>query len=59
MWHAPIRETYKEHSADEPKQKKEDAWSKEFLEALGAWDEPIERPEQIPVSKLRDPFGER
>ena len=33
-----------------------DEWSSEFLEALGAWNEQIDRPRQRPISKLKDPF---
>lgn len=33
-----------------------DEWSKTFLDCLGAWDEEIERPEQTPISRLKDPF---
>jgi antitoxin VapB len=33
-----------------------DEWSPEFLATLGAWDEEIERPEQIPVTELKNPF---
>jgi antitoxin VapB len=33
-----------------------DEWSKEFLEALGALKEDIERPRSEPISKLRNPF---
>ena len=31
-------------------------WSKAFLAALGAWDEPIERPPQRPITEKKDPF---
>lgn len=31
-------------------------WSKEFLEALGSLDEPIERPPQQPITEMKDPF---
>ncbi len=34
-----------------------DEWPPEFLACLGAWKEPIERPMQTPISKLRDPFA--
>jgi len=34
-----------------------DEWSPEFLASLGAWDEPIERPESVPLSDMRDPFA--
>lgn len=34
-----------------------DEWSSEFLACLGQWDEPIERPEQVPVQDARDPFA--
>ncbi|HEV7239023.1 MAG TPA: type II toxin-antitoxin system VapB family antitoxin [Thermoanaerobaculia bacterium] len=33
-----------------------DEWSEEFLAALGAWKDEIERPPQRPITKLRDPF---
>ena len=33
-----------------------DEWPVEFVETLGAWAEPIERPRQRVVRKLRDPF---
>lgn len=33
-----------------------DEWSSEFLEAMGQWDEPIERPPARPISKQKDPF---
>jgi len=33
-----------------------DEWTPEFLETLGAWKEPIERPKSRPVSKKKDPF---
>ena len=33
-----------------------DEWPEEFLRCLGAWSEEIERPKQVPISKLRDPF---
>jgi antitoxin VapB len=33
-----------------------DEWSAEFLEALGAWHEPIERPRSRAISKKKDPF---
>jgi antitoxin VapB len=33
-----------------------DEWSEEFLAALGAWKEEIERPHSIPISKKRGPF---
>jgi antitoxin VapB len=33
-----------------------DEWSEEFLAALGAWKEEIERPRQRPVTKSKDPF---
>jgi antitoxin VapB len=33
-----------------------DEWSREFLEALGAWNEPIERPPSRPISMKKDPF---
>ena len=34
-----------------------DEWSDEFLACLGQWKEPIERPKQERLSKLRDPFA--
>ena len=33
-----------------------DDWSEEFLACLGSWGEEIERPEQQPISKKRNPF---
>lgn len=33
-----------------------DEWSPEFLAALNSWDEEIDRPEQQPLSKKRNPF---
>jgi antitoxin VapB len=33
-----------------------DEWSQEFLDMIGSCDEPIERPPQIPVTALKDPF---
>ena len=33
-----------------------DEWSAEFVDALGAWSEKIERPRSTAVSKRRDPF---
>jgi Virulence-associated protein and related proteins len=33
-----------------------DEWSKEFLDVLGAWKEPIERPRSRPIAKMKDPF---
>jgi antitoxin VapB len=33
-----------------------DEWSAEFLEALGAWNEPIERPRSRAIAKKKDPF---
>ena len=33
-----------------------DEWPPDFAEILGAWSEPIQRPRQRPVGKLRDPF---
>ncbi|MBV8201941.1 MAG: AbrB/MazE/SpoVT family DNA-binding domain-containing protein [Acidobacteria bacterium] len=33
-----------------------DEWPTGFIEALGAWDEPIERPPQQGVGQRRDPF---
>jgi len=34
-----------------------DEWSPEFLQALGGWDEPIERPASLPLAEARDPFA--
>ena len=34
-----------------------DEWTSEFLEALGSWDEPIERPPQQPIARKKDPFS--
>jgi antitoxin VapB len=34
-----------------------DEWSADFREALGAWDEDIERPVSKPVSTRKDPFA--
>lgn len=34
-----------------------DEWSPEFLESLGAWNEPIERPQSPAVTEMRDPFA--
>ena len=34
-----------------------DEWSSDFVEALGAWDEPIERPRAGAISKKKDPFA--
>jgi antitoxin VapB len=34
-----------------------DEWPEEFLNILGAWDEPIERPRSRPISKTKDPFA--
>lgn len=34
-----------------------DEWSSEFVSALGAWKEDIERPRAKPISKKRDPFA--
>ncbi|HEU4889387.1 MAG TPA: hypothetical protein VFV49_15990 [Thermoanaerobaculia bacterium] len=31
-------------------------WSSDFVEALGQWDEPIERPRARPMSERNDPF---
>lgn len=33
-----------------------DEWSQEFLDVLGSWDEPIERPPSTPITELKDPF---
>ncbi|MEI8257170.1 MAG: AbrB/MazE/SpoVT family DNA-binding domain-containing protein [Deltaproteobacteria bacterium] len=33
-----------------------DEWPQEFLACLGAWSEDIERPEQVSILKLPDPF---
>ena len=34
-----------------------DEWSETFLACLGQWDEPIERPRQKLLSKVKDPFA--
>ena len=34
-----------------------DEWTNEFVQALGAWNEEIERPPRRPVSKKKDPFA--
>lgn len=34
-----------------------DEWSSEFVDALGAWNEPIERPRAKQISKKKDPFA--
>ena len=34
-----------------------DEWSEAFLACLGRWAEPIERPQQEPVARVRDPFA--
>jgi antitoxin VapB len=34
-----------------------DAWPAGFLSCLGAWHEPIERPQQTALTDLRDPFA--
>ena len=34
-----------------------DEWPESFERCLGAWDEPIDRPEQSMPSTLRDPFS--
>ncbi len=34
-----------------------DEWSPEFMRALGAWTEEIERPRQRPIGKKKDPFA--
>jgi len=33
-----------------------DEWPADFVEILGAWPEPIRRPRQRALSKLRNPF---
>jgi antitoxin VapB len=33
-----------------------DSWPESFLRALGGWDEEIERPPQVPLAALKDPF---
>jgi virulence-associated protein VagC len=33
-----------------------DEWPEDFVEALGAWREPIERPPQQSLGQRRDPF---
>ena len=34
-----------------------DEWSEPFLACLGQWEEAIERPKQVSLSKVRDAFG--
>ena len=34
-----------------------DEWTEEFRNAIGTWDEEIERPTPTPVTDLRDPFA--
>lgn len=34
-----------------------DEWPAEFLACLGAWREPIDRPQDDLISSLRDPFA--
>lgn len=34
-----------------------DEWSSDFVEALGAWSEEIERPRARAISKKKDPFA--
>jgi antitoxin VapB len=34
-----------------------DEWPAAFPKVLGAWDEPIERPDVMPLGKARDPLG--
>jgi antitoxin VapB len=34
-----------------------DEWTAEFLAALGAWHEEIERPKSRAISRKKDPFG--
>jgi antitoxin VapB len=34
-----------------------DEWSADFVGALGAWEEEIERPRARAISKKKDPFG--
>jgi virulence-associated protein VagC len=34
-----------------------DEWPAEFIDVLGAWKEPIERPPTRRVAKVRDPFA--
>jgi antitoxin VapB len=34
-----------------------DEWSSEFMKALGAWPEEIERPRARPITKKKDPFA--
>jgi len=36
-----------------------DEWSEAFLKSLGALSQELERPTSIPITKLRDPFGDR
>jgi antitoxin VapB len=33
-----------------------DEWSNDFVEALGAWSEDIQRPRSTPISKKKGPF---
>lgn len=33
-----------------------DEWPSDFVEILGAWSEPIQRPRHRTLDKLRDPF---
>jgi len=33
-----------------------DEWSKTFLDCLGQWPDPIERPSDEPLDSLEDPF---
>jgi hypothetical protein len=41
-----------DHQDEEPM----DTWSTDFLEALGSWNEAIERPAQHSIAQKRDPF---
>lgn len=34
-----------------------DEWTRDFVDALGAWDEEIERPKSQPIARKKDPFG--
>jgi antitoxin VapB len=34
-----------------------DEWTGDFVEALGAWKDEIERPPSRPIGKKRNPFG--
>jgi antitoxin VapB len=34
-----------------------DEWTRDFIAALGAWDEDIERPKAKPIAARKDPFA--